>query len=134
MKKIKSFSQFLNESEKTNEGILDVFKKRKTANKKNKYNPNNMGYDHPDFAKEFPGFSKDPEKEISDIFKEMDVTEKKMMPLLSELIFNSKDVREIMTQQDMVKGDNGNKFYIDQLDKFIQQLEEVELKVKKGIW
>ena len=131
MKNIKTFEEFVNESEKTNEGILDVFKKR---NKKNKYNPNNMGYDHPNFDKEFPGFSKDPEKDLSDLFKEMDVTEKKMIPLLSDLIYGCKDARELMTQQDMVKGDNGNKFYIDQFDKFIQQLEEVELKVKKGIW
>jgi hypothetical protein len=39
-----------------------------------------------------------------------------------------------MKQQDMVKGGNGNKFYINQLDKFINELQDVEFKVKKGIW
>jgi len=131
---IKKLKEQLNESKKTNEGILDAFRKRKKAIKNNKYNPSNIGYDHPDFAKKFPGFSKNPEKEITDIFKEMDVTEKKIMPLLSELISNCEGAKEIMKQQDMVKGGNGNKFYINQLDKFINELQDVEFKVKKGIW
>jgi len=133
MKKLdENFEEFINE------GLFDLFKRRKKEIKqnepKNKHNRRNIGYGHPDFDKEFVGFSKDPEKEVDDAFKTIQSDHKKIKPLLNSLIIDLEHVREMWTQQDMVTGNQNNKFYIDEINKYLEELESIDIKVRKGIW
>ncbi len=123
--------------EHVNEGILDIFKKRKKeVEKKEKinYNPKGIGYGHPDFKKEFKMFSEDPEKVIDEHFKTLDIAEKKMLPLINEMTIDLERIREMMTQKDMVNNDTTNERYIKEINTFLQQIGDVEFKLRKGIW
>ena len=136
MENFKQFKQNLQE-DSINEGILGMFKKRKKeVEKKEKvnYNPKGIGYDHPDFKKEFKGFESDPEKELNIAHKNLYISEGKIKPLLNEMIVDWQQIKEMMTQQDMVKGNGANKFFISQTSEFIDQLEDTEFKIRKGIW
>lgn len=131
MKHISNFSGFLNE------GFLDIFRKRKKEIAKEKpidYNPKKIGYEHPDFEKEFNNFAKDPEARIEKAFKTLNAAEKKMIPLMNEMEIDLYEIREMFAQQDMVKGDGANVKYILEIDRFLKQLEAVDFKVRKGIW
>ena len=129
---MKTFSEFINE------GFLDMFKKRKKEIKKREttinYNPNGIGYGHPDFKKEFSGFETDPEKELDIANKTLYITEGKIKPLLNEVIVDWQRIKEMMTQQDMVNGDDANKMYIEEASKFLDQIEDVDFKIRKGVW
>ena len=128
MKKVKKIEEFLNE------GILDMFKKTKKDTKKNKYNPNKIGYGHPDFDKEHIGFSPDPEQEIEEALKKAEVISKKVSPLITKLEVEFQHIHEMMLQQDMVNGDDGNNFYLNHIKEFLNELESVGFKIEKGIW
>jgi len=117
-----------------NEGILDMFKKTKKDTKKNKYNPNEIGYGHPDFDKEHIGFSPDPEQEIEEASKKAEVISKKISPLITKLEAEFRHIHEMMLQQDMVNGDDGNNFYLNHIKEFLNELESVGFKIEKGIW
>jgi hypothetical protein len=135
MKKSPSYNEYVNND--VNEGILDMFKKRKKevekAGKVN-YNPKGIGYDHPDFKKEFSGFSANPEKELDSAHMTLHKASEKIKPLLSEMIIDWQQIKEMMTQQDMVNGDGANEMYIKEASKFIDQLEDVDFKIRKGVW
>jgi hypothetical protein len=137
MENIRTFDQFINESQ-LNEGILGIFKKRKKeVEKKEKttdYNPKKVYYGHPDFDKEFPSFSKDPEKEIDEAFKTLHRAEQQMIPLINQMEVDLDHIREMMAQKDMVNGDGANAEYIKEIDVFKKQLGDVDFKLRKGIW
>ena len=136
MENFKQFKQNLQE-DSINEGILGMFKKRKKeVEKKEKvnYNPKGIGYDHPDFKKEFKGFESDPEKELNIAHKNLYISEGKIKPLLNEMIVDWQQIKEMMTQQDMVNGDGANEMYIREADKFLKELENVDFKIRKGAW
>ena len=119
------------------EGFLDMFRKRKVkvASKPiNKYNKNDVGYGHPDFEKEHAGFSIDPEKEIADAGGELHQINGAIGKHLRQMIQEHRHILEMMTQQDMVNGNDANKFYRSHTKEFIAQLEDVEFKIRKGIW
>ena len=119
------------------EGFLDMFRKRKVkvdSKPINKYNKNDVGYGHPDFEKEHRGFAKDPEAEITDASHELFKLNKPTEKLLSAMILEHQHILEMMTQQDMVNGNGSNKFFISQTKEFIDQLEDTEFKIRKGIW
>ena len=138
MKSIKSFGEFVNESEKINEGFLDMFKKRKKEVKQkakgNKYNPNNIGYDHPDFEKEFTNFEKNPEAEIEEAAQQLAKLGKGVTNQLGQIIAENQHILEMLRQMDMVNGDNANEFFISQTEDFITKLEEVDSSIRNGIW
>jgi len=120
-----------------NEGFLDMFRKRKAkvASKPiNPYNKNDVGYGHPDFEKEHRGFAKDPEAEITLTSHELQKINGPTSKLLSAMILDHQHILEMMTQQDMVNGNDSNKFFKSQTKEFIAQLEDVEFKIRKGIW
>jgi len=120
-----------------NEGFLDFFKKRKKEvdfNKNFDYNPNQIGYGHPDFEKEFNNFAKNPEERIEKAFKTLHAAERKMIPLMNEMEIDLHEIREMFAQQDMVHGNGANVKYIAEIDRFLKQLEDVDFKVRKGIW
>ena len=130
-KRASSYEKFINE------GIFDIFKKRKKEFAKEKhidYNPKKIGYDHPDFEEEFNNFAKNPEERIEKAFKTLNAAEKKMIPLMNEMEIDLYEIREMFAQQDMVKGDGANAKYILEIDRFLKQLEAVDFKVRKGIW
>ncbi len=138
-KKWKQFAKDHRIDESINEGIFDIFKKKRKKEiekkeKKNKYNPRQIYYGHPDFKKEFPGFSEDPEKEMDEAFKTLDVAEKKTIPLINEMTVDLEHIREMMTQKDMVNNDTSNAEYIVEIDKFLKELDVVDFKLRKGIW
>ena len=131
MKHVKKINEYINE------GIFDIFKKRKKEIAKEDpidYNPKKIGYDHPDFEKEFNNFAKDPEARIEKAFKTLNAAEKKMIPLMNEMEIDLHEIREMFAQQDMVKGDGANAKYILEIDRFLKQLDAVDFKVRKGIW
>lgn len=131
MKHIKKINEYINE------GVFDIFKKRKKEIAKEKpidYNPKKIGYDHPDFEKEFDNFAKNPEERIEKAFKTLHAAEKKMIPLINEMEVELYEIREMFAQQDMVKGDSANAKYILEIDRFLKQIEGVDFKVRKGIW
>tara|TARA_B100001093_G_scaffold341800_1_gene326634 strand:- start:28605 stop:29000 length:396 start_codon:yes stop_codon:yes gene_type:complete len=131
MKHVKKINEYMNE------GIFDIFKKRKKEIVKEDpidYNPKKIGYDHPDFEKEFNNFAKDPEARIEKAFKTLHAAEKKMIPLINEMEVDLYEIREMFAQQDMVKGNGANAKYILEIDRFLKQLEDVDFKVRKGIW
>lgn len=120
-----------------NEGIFDIFKKKRKkeiAKKKTTNNPKQIYYGHPDFQKEFPFFSEDPEKEMDAAFKDLDVVEKKTIPLIYSMQSNLEHIREMMSQKDMVNNDTSNSEYIQYIDEFLKQLKDVNFKLRKGIW
>ena len=121
------------------EGIFDIFKKKRKKEivkkeKANKSNPKQIYYGHPDFQKEFPNFSEDPEKEMDEAFKTLDIAEKKTIPLINEMEVDLEHIREMMTQKDMVNNDTSNAEYIKYINEFLKQLEDVDFKLRKGIW
>ena len=121
------------------EGIFDIFKKKRKKEiakkeKAIKYNPKQIYYGHPDFKKEFPNFSENPEKEMDESFKTLDVAEKKMLPLITEVETDLEHIREMMTQKDMVNNDTSNAEYIEHINVFLKQLKDVDFKLRKGIW
>lgn len=123
--------------ETLNEGFLGIFKKRKKEIAKEKptnYNPNNIGYDHPDFEEEFNNFAKNPEERIEKAFKTLQAAEKKMTPLMNEMEIDLYEIREMFAQQDMVNGNQTNAKYILEIDRFLKELEVVDFKIRKGIW
>lgn len=131
MKHIKKINEYINE------GVFDIFKKRKKEIAKEKpidYNPKKIGYDHPDFEKEFDNFAKNPEERIEKAFKTLQAAEKKMIPLINEMEVELYEIREMFAQQDMVNGDSANAKYILEIDRFLKQIEGVDFKVRKGIW
>jgi len=93
-----------------------------------------IGYDHPDFEKEFDNFAKNPEERIEKAFKTLHAAEKKMIPLMNEIEIDLHEIREMFAQQDMVKGDGANAKYILEIDRFLKELEPVDFKLRKGIW
>ena len=120
-----------------NEGIFDIFKKRKKEiEKKEKinHNPKGIGYGHPDFDKEFKNFEKNPEKEIDEAFKTLAIAEKKMLDPITEMETDLEHIREMMTQKDMVNNDGANAKYIKEINIFLKQLKDVDFKLRKGIW
>lgn len=121
------------------EGIFSIFKKKRKKEiekkeKANKYNPKQIYYGHPDFKKEFPGFEENPEKEMDEAFKTLDIAEKKTIPLINEMTVDLEHIREMMTQKDMVNNDTSNAEYIKYINEFLKQLEDVDFKLRKGIW
>jgi hypothetical protein len=123
--------------ETLNEGFLGIFKKRKKEIAKEKpidYNPNKIGYDHPDFEKEFNGFAKNPEERIEAAFKTLQAAEKKMFDPMNEMEVDLHEIREMFAQQDMVKGNQANAKYILEIDRFLKEHESFWFKIRKGIW
>jgi len=126
------FEETLNES-----GFFGIFKKRKKEIAKEKpidYNPNKIGYDHPDFEEEFPGFAKNPEERIEKAFKTLQAAENKMSGPMNEMEIDLHEIREMFAQQDMVNGNSANAKYILEIDKFLKEHESFWFKIRKGIW
>ena len=120
-----------------NESFFDMFKKREKAVEKEKkvdYNPKSIGYGHPDFEKEHGGFSKDPDAEIEESSKELFKIGEALKPLLTRYVLEEEHVLEMMIQQDMVNGNGANKEYIVMMKEWLKQLEDTDLKVRKGVW
>ena len=126
----------INKSGTVTEGFMDMFTKLKKAQKapSNKYNPDNIGYGHPDFKKVHKGFSPDPEAEIQDVGKKQFKLNKQILPLISSYLVEEEHMLEMMTQQDMVNGDKANVEYIKLLKAFIKELKSVELQMRHGVW
>ncbi len=134
-KTMKTFDEYVNEN--LNEGILDMFKRRKKELEKekvNKLNPKNIGYDHPDFDKEFRGFSKNPEAEIEEAAQQLIKLQKGIGNGLIQIIHEHQHILEMLRQMDAVKGDSSNAFFISQTEDFIDKLEEIDSSMRNGIW
>ena len=140
MKNVKSFNMYIKEAteESVDEGFLDMFKRRKKEveekAKGNKYNPKNIGYDHPDFEKEFGGFEKNPEAEIEEAAQQLAKLGKGITKQITAIINEHQHILEMLKQMDMVNGDSANEFFISQTEDFIAKLEEVDSSIRNGIW
>ena len=53
---------------------------------------------------------------------------------MNEMEIDLHEIREMFAQQDMVHGNGANVKYIAEIDRFLKQLEDVDFKVRKGIW
>lgn len=126
----------INKAKSVTEGFMDMFAKRKKAISapSNKYNPDNIGYGHPDFKKTHKGFSPDPEAEILKASKVLFKLNKQASSVLNDILAEEEHILEMMTQQDMVNGDKANGQYIKLLTDFIKNLKDLELDIRGGIW
>lgn len=137
-KNVRTFNQFVNEQTSSiSEGIMDMFKRRKKELEKpkvNKLNPKNIGYDHPDFEKEFRGFSTNPEAEIEEAAQQLAKLQKGIGNSFIQIIHENQHILEMLRQMDAVNGDSANEFFISQTEAFIAKLEEVDSSMRNGIW
>lgn len=79
------------------------------------------------------GFSQDPQKEIDDASKDNFKTYKQLGKLLDRYIANEEHVLEMMTQMQMM-GDNTHEPYIGYQKEWVEELRNIEFKMRKGVW
>ena len=132
MSKAKSFDEYIG----INEGLFGNLTS-------NNWSPKSRGVDRPGypttdedlpkFKSEFPGFSTEPDKEISDVEKDNYKINKQLADLLGRRMTNDLHVLEMMEQKKIVTGTTENDRYIEIYRKWLKELESVEFQVRKGV-